>query len=106
MITEENVVVRLKQSLRRARSVGFKIRMEMLDEEQASWCEIGGVPTLFVDLSQTAAEQLQQVDETLSMYLQRRSNEDAGDGMSETEANPRQQSLGSDFGDDLEKRAA
>lgn len=68
MIAEENVVVRLKQTLQRARAEGFQVRMEVLDDEQASWCVIAGKPTLFVDLSQTAAEQLQQVEETLAAY--------------------------------------
>lgn len=69
MNSDENVVSRLKQRLQHASSLGFKVRIELLDEEQASWCEIAGVPTLFVDLSQTAAEQLKQVEETLSAYL-------------------------------------
>ena len=69
MIAEENVVVRLKQTLQRARAAGFRVRMEVLDDEQATWCVIAGKPTLFVDLSQTAAEQLQQVEETLAAYL-------------------------------------
>jgi hypothetical protein len=64
----DNVVGRLKAKLKEARSLGFKIRMEMLDDEQASWCVVGGVPTLFVDLSQSAAEQIRQVDETLQAY--------------------------------------
>jgi hypothetical protein len=63
-----NVVTRLKQKLADARKLGFKVRMEVLDDEQPSWCEIAGVPTLFVDLSQTAAEQLRQVSETLSQW--------------------------------------
>lgn len=42
--------------------------MEVLEDEQASWCVIAGVLTLFVDLSQTAAEQLRQVEETLNGY--------------------------------------
>ena len=46
---------------------GFKVRMEVLEDEQASWCVIAGVLT-FVDLSQTAAEQLRQVEETLNGY--------------------------------------
>jgi hypothetical protein len=46
--------------------MGFKVRMEVLEDEQATWCEIAGVKTLFVDLSQTAAEQLQQIEESLS----------------------------------------
>ena len=69
MQATDNVVSRLKQRLKEARALGFKVRMELLDEEHASWCEIAGVPTLFVDLSQTAAEQLKQVEETLAGYL-------------------------------------
>ena len=65
----ENVVARLKRRLGEARGMGFQVRIEPLDGEQASWCEIAGVPTLFVDLSQTAAEQLQQLEETLAAYL-------------------------------------
>lgn len=69
MNSNDNVVSRLKQRLKDARTLGFKVRMELLDDEHGSWCEIAGVPTLFVDLSQTAAEQLQQVEETLAAYL-------------------------------------
>jgi hypothetical protein len=65
----DNVVRRLKDKLKEARSYGLKIRMEMLCDEQASWCVVGGTPTLFVDLSQSVAEQLRQVDETLQAYL-------------------------------------
>ena len=64
----ENVVSRLRQRLQEARASVFKVRMEVLDDEQASWCVIAGVLTLFVDLSQTASEQLQQVEETLDTY--------------------------------------
>lgn len=64
----DNVVSRLRQRLHDARATGFKVRMEVLDGEQASWCVISGVLTLFVDLSQTASEQLQQVEETLRAY--------------------------------------
>ncbi|MAI71801.1 MAG: hypothetical protein CMM01_12930 [Rhodopirellula sp.] len=67
-LTTDNVVSRLRQRLHDARATGFKVRMEVLDDEQASWCVISGVLTLFVDLSQTASEQLQQVEETLSAY--------------------------------------
>jgi hypothetical protein len=75
---EDNVVQRLKQQLAEARATGFKVRLEMLDGEQATWCEIAGVPTLFVDLSQTAAEQLQQVEETLAAYGNRQSTPETG----------------------------
>lgn len=72
---EMNVVARLKRRMEDARSLGFKVRMEALDGEQASWCEIAGVPTLFIDLSQTAAEQLQQLDETLAAFSRRGNGE-------------------------------
>ena len=71
MSADDNVVQRLKQRLAQARREGFKVRLEVLDGEQATWCEIAGVPTLFVDLSQTAAEQLRQLEETLSAYSDR-----------------------------------
>ena len=70
--TDQNVVTRLRSRLNDARGLGFRVRMEPLDGEQATWCVIGGVPTLFVDLSQTAAEQLQQVNESLKAYCQLR----------------------------------
>jgi len=67
-LAADNVVSRLRHRLHEARATGFKVRMEVLDDEQASWCVIAGVLTLFVDLSQTASEQLQQVEETLNTY--------------------------------------
>lgn len=79
---DQNVVVRLKNRLAEARKMGFKIRMELLDDEQATWCVIAGVPTLFVDLSQTAAEQLQQLDEAIGQW--RAENPSAIETRSET----------------------
>ena len=74
-LAADNVVSRLRQRLHDARATGFKVRMEVLDDEQASWCVISGVLTLFVDLSQTASEQLQQVEETLRAYEGRSAHE-------------------------------
>lgn len=68
MPPEQHVVARLQHRIDEARAIGFKIRIEPLDGGQATWCEIAGVPTLFIDLSQTAAEQLRQLDETLAGY--------------------------------------
>ncbi len=65
---DENIVARLKHRIDEARRLGFRVRMEPLDGEEATWCEIAGVPTLFVDLAQTAAEQLRQIDEALASY--------------------------------------
>lgn len=68
MKQDENVVLRLKRHLAQARKLGFKVRIEPLEDEQAGWCEIGGTRILFIDLSQTAAEQLAQVEETLASF--------------------------------------
>ena len=65
---DENIVQRLHRRKREAKAMGFRIRMEVLDDEQASWCEIGGVKTIFINLSQTAAEQLHQLDESLASF--------------------------------------
>lgn len=93
-LNTENVVSRLRQRLHDARTTGFKVRMEVLDDEQASWCVISGVLTLFVDLSQTASEQLQQVEETLLAYQLRMGRE------------LNKQSASGVISDDIGKRAA
>jgi len=62
----QNVIERLRQRIRDAKGMGVRVRSEWLDDEQASWCEIGGVVTIFIDLSQTAAEQLQQLEDSLA----------------------------------------
>ena len=76
---QANVVQRLHAKLKEARSQGFKVRMEIFDDEQASWCVIAGVPTIFVDQSQTASEQLRQIDETLAAYHQQAAADAAKD---------------------------
>lgn len=75
-IANENVVARLKQELAAARAAGLCVRMEVLEDEQASWCEIAGVPTLFVDLSLSAAEQLMQVQSAIGAYQADRRDSD------------------------------
>ena len=62
MSSDENVVERLASCFNEARKIGFNVRMEVFDDEQAGWCVIGGVPTLFVDLSQAAPIQLKRPD--------------------------------------------
>jgi len=97
MNSNDNVVSRLKQRLKDAQSLGFKVRLELLDDEHAWWCEIAGVPTLFVDISQTAAEQLQQVEATLAAYL---------DGQAALEAGSPKTAAALPADADLTKRAA
>jgi hypothetical protein len=65
---EDNVLKRLSNRLADARSQGFRVRIEPLESQTATWCEIAGIPTLFVDLSQPAGEQLQQIDDALKSY--------------------------------------
>lgn len=67
---EENVVTRLRNRLADAQTLGFRVRLEPLESQMATWCEIAGIPTLFVDLSQPAGEQLQQLDDALDSYHQ------------------------------------
>ena len=67
---EENVVERLQRYIAECKKLGFDVRSECLDGGQPSWCVIGGRKTIFIDLSQTAAEQLRGLDEILWEYHQ------------------------------------
>ena len=62
----ENVLQRLQRRTEEARRLGFEVRAEYLDGPQATWCQLGSRRIIFIDLSQTAAEQLQQLNETLA----------------------------------------
>ena len=62
----QNVIERLRERIRDTKGIGIRIRSEWLEDQQATWCEIGGVKTIFIDLSQTAAEQLEQLEESLA----------------------------------------
>lgn len=61
MITE-----RLRRVLKTAQRRGYAIRFESLEGLGTNWCEIAGRITLFVDSSQTAAEQHAAVKEILA----------------------------------------
>jgi hypothetical protein len=54
-----------EQALRMARQLGYCIREEWLDGNGGGQCEFAGRRWIFVDLAQSAAEQLEQVAETL-----------------------------------------
>lgn len=66
----ESIVQRLKTRIAEAKSLGFQIRNEWLDGLESTWCELGGVKILFLDLSISAAEQLQQVDAAIAWHRQ------------------------------------
>lgn len=61
----DTVVCRLKDRIDLARTLGFQIRNEWLDGAESTWCEVGGTKILFIDLSQTAADQLSQVNDAI-----------------------------------------
>jgi len=62
---EEHVVERLRRRLQEARAQGNVVRTEWLDGQQPSWCELRGVRTIILDASQTATDQLRQLEEIL-----------------------------------------
>ena len=51
----------LEEALRVAMNSGFEVRQEWLNEKGGGACRIGKRQVLFVDLSLTAQEQLEQV---------------------------------------------
>ncbi len=63
-----NVVERLAERIRYARSLGFDIRKEMLGGQAGACCEIAGRKTLFIDAAQTAAEQILAIDESIRRF--------------------------------------
>lgn len=68
LATQETMIERLRRQTLFARSLGFRVRGEWLDGQQATWCEVGGMKVLFVDLSLSVAEQLEQVESSLADY--------------------------------------
>lgn len=62
----ETTVQRLKIRIQLAKGLGFQIRNEWLDGLESTWCELGGVKILFLDLSKNATEQLEQVDAAIA----------------------------------------
>ncbi|GAB5405745.1 MAG: hypothetical protein Aurels2KO_39760 [Aureliella sp.] len=51
----------LEEAIEVAKRIGFEVRHEWLNESRGGLCRIGDRWMLFVDLSLTAAEQLEQV---------------------------------------------
>ena len=73
--SSRTIVQRLNDRIRDAKRLGFTVRTELLDDEQCGWCELGGKRFVFLDLAQTASEQLQQLNETLDEYVSSLSSE-------------------------------
>lgn len=64
-----NVIDRLRGQVAKAKKLGFEVRTEALGDQPADWCEVGGKKLMFVDISQAANEQLQQIERLLAEYL-------------------------------------
>ena len=60
-----NTIELLRCSLEVAEALGYGVRQEWLAGAAGGRCEIGGKKWLFVDLSLTACEQLEQVTDAL-----------------------------------------
>ena len=67
-IDGENVVVRLRRGIQQAKVAGFDVRMEHLGEGEAGWCQLGKKRILFLDASQTAQDQLEELGEALANF--------------------------------------
>ena len=63
--TSENVVQRLRRRIAESQSDGTVVRVEILQDHQANWFELRGIRTILLDASQTAAEQLGQLEDIL-----------------------------------------
>ncbi|TWU06467.1 hypothetical protein [Stieleria varia] len=63
-----NVVQRLQQRIQAAKRIGFQVRTEVLGDNSPTWCEVAGKKMMFLDLAQTAGEQLQQLEDMLREF--------------------------------------
>lgn len=61
-----NTIERLRAALDAARQSGYEVRTEHLDGMGGGACEVLGRKQLFVDVSQSPREQLEQVLESMA----------------------------------------
>lgn len=64
----DHVVRRLQQRMDLARGLGFVVRSEVLGDQPSTWCEVAGKKMMFLDITQTATEQLHQIEQLLAQY--------------------------------------
>lgn len=67
----------LNAAIRRAKRLGFNVRSEWLGGSAMGWCEFGGRRVLFVDLSLSVHEQLEQVESAIASIREDESKEAA-----------------------------
>ncbi len=69
--TNGHSVARLRRLVQAAKHQGFQIRQEPLGQQAGTWCEIGGRATIFLDVTQSAADQLAVLQQALDEYRPR-----------------------------------
>ena len=63
---DENVVQRLHRRIAETEATGVVVRTEWLDGQEPSWLELRGVRTIVLDATQTATDQLEQLDQIIA----------------------------------------
>lgn len=63
-----NVAMRLRESLKTAKGLGFNVRFVTLDGESPGWCIAGKSKMAFLDLKATTSDQLAQLEEILADF--------------------------------------
>lgn len=61
-----HTVEKLEAALARAKQLGYRVRFEWLEGVGGGCCEVKGQKWLFVDLSLSPGEQLEEVTESLA----------------------------------------
>jgi hypothetical protein len=73
-----NVAQRLAQAVATAKEMGFEVRKVVLDDQTPGWCQVGGKKILFLDLTATTGEQLDQIDQIIASYCNQKYDRQSG----------------------------
>ena len=73
-----NVAQRLAQAVGTAKEMGFDVRKVVLDDQMPGWCQIGDKKILFLDLTATTGEQLDQIDQIIASYCNQKYDRESG----------------------------
>ncbi|MCA9139164.1 MAG: hypothetical protein KDB00_20465 [Planctomycetales bacterium] len=74
----QNVAQRLAQAIGTAKEMGFDVRKVVFDDQTPGWCQIGEKKILFLDLTASTAEQLNQLDDIIASYCNQKSQRESG----------------------------
>ena len=73
-----NVAQRLAQAIGTAKEMGFDVRKVILDDQMPGWCQIGDKKILFLDLTATTDEQLDQIDQIIASFCNQKYDRQSG----------------------------